>query len=265
MNTLGLSSPQSHILVVDDDPPVRTLLSRVLQTEGYEIISTQDGMEAVESIRGQRPALIILDINLPKLNGFEVCRQTRKVSQVPIIIISGRGTDEDKVHAFELGADDYVTKPFSPIVLTSRVRAVLRRSAAVTIDQNHSVFRYADIEIDFSARRIQSCGRDVRTTPIEFDLLRILVLNLGKVLTHQMSLSQVWGPEYGSEREYLRVHLSHLRRKIEPDPSHPRYIQTVPRIGYRFATHQEEWGRKGRAPDSAARPSGAPVNLQGDP
>ena len=199
----------------------------------------QDGVEAIEAINVQHPELIILDINLPELSGLEVCRQAREVSHVPIIVISGGGSEEEKVRAFELGVDDYVTKPFSLRELEARVRAILRRSAQANVARNRDIFRYADLEIDFPARRVRSRGREIDTTPIEFDLLRVLALNAGKVLTHQMLVRQVGGPEYGEEREYLRVHLSHLRHKIERDPTHPRYIQTVPRIGYRFEASKE--------------------------
>ena len=239
MDTVGTTRLRPRILVVDDESSLVALLGRSLEAEGYEIISTQDGADAVQAIKSQHPALVILDINLPNLNGFEVCRQVREVSQIPIIVLSARGSDEDKVYAFKLGTADYVTKPFNLRELSARVRAVLRRSAPVTTEGSKDVLRCADLEIDLSARRVLCRSKEVVATPIEFDLLRILVLNAGKVLTHQMLLSQVWGAEYGDEREYLRVHLSHLRRKIESDPAHPQYIQTVPRIGYRFAAQEE--------------------------
>ena len=239
MVAIGASKLRPRILVVDDDTTVVRLLGQALQKEGYETISSQDGAGAIQAINNQHPALIILDINLPKLNGFEVCRKIREASQVPIVFISGRGSDNDKMYAFQVGGDDYVTKPFNLEELMARVRAVLRRSAPMTGDRSDGVFRYADLEINISTRYVRYRGREVSTTPIEFDLLRALVLNAGKVLTHRWLLNQVWGPEYSDEREYLRVHLSHLRRKIEPDPTHPQYIQTVPRIGYRFVPQEE--------------------------
>ena len=239
MESLSTFKVSSRILIADDDEAVLRLLRWAFQAEGYDLIFAQDGVEAIEAINVQHPELSILDINVPKLNGLEVCRQAREVSHVPIIVISGRGSEEEKVQAFELGVDDYVTKPFSLRELEARVRAMLRRSAQADVARNHDVFRYADLEIDFPARRVRSRGREVNTTPIEFDLLRLLALNAGKVLTHQMLVRQVWGPEYGEEREYLRVHLSHLGHKIERDPTHPRYIQTVPRIGYRFEAQKE--------------------------
>lgn len=235
----GDSRLQQRILVVDDETSVLTLLTHTLEREGYEIISNRDGGDVLESIRNQHPELVILDINLPTMNGFEVCRQAREVSQVPIIMMSGRNSNEDKVHAFGVGADDYITKPFSIQELMARVRAVLRRSTTPNLDHAPSNFRCSGMEIDFQARCILSFGREIKTTPIEFDLLRVLALNAGKVLTHNALLKQVWGPEYGQEREYLRVHLSHLRRKIEMDPSRPIYIQTIPRIGYRFNSPAE--------------------------
>ena len=226
---------QRRVLVVDDETPVLSLLAHTLQREGFETISTRDGVDVIKAIKGHNPELIILDINLPDLNGFEVCRQARQVSQVPIMFISGRTSDEDKVRAFGLGADDYITKPFSLQELMARIRAVLRRSSPLVGDSAPPDFRCPGLEIDFQARYVLSFGRECVLTPIEFDLLKVLVLSANKALTHRSLLMQVWGQEYGDEREYLRVHLSHLRRKIEPDPSHPIYIQTVPRIGYRFS------------------------------
>ncbi len=234
MYLAGRSRLQQRILVVDDETPVLTLLTNTLEREGYEIISNRDGGAVLDTIRNQHPELVILDINLPTMNGLEVCRQAREVSPVPIIIVSGRNSNEDKVQAFRMGADDYITKPFSLQELMARVRAVLRRSIAPNLDLAPSVFTCHGVEINFQSRCIISFGHEIKTTPIEFDLLRVLALNAGKVLTHSSLLKQVWGPEYGQEREYLRVHLSHLRHKIEMDPSRPRYIQTIPRIGYHF-------------------------------
>jgi len=230
----GEPAVSQRILVVDDETPVLTLLTRSLEKEGFHIIANRDGAQVLEIIRSQRPEMVILDINLPLVNGLEVCRRTREISQIPIIIISGRSSSEDKLQAFTLGADDYITKPLSLQELLARVRAVLRRSVTSSSDHVPTNFRCLGIEIDFQSRCILSFGREVKTTPIEFDLLKVLTMNSGKVLPHRVLLRQVWGPEYGEEREYLRVHLSHLRRKLEPDPSHPRYIQTVPRVGYRF-------------------------------
>ncbi len=239
MCSISASRLPPRILVVDDEVPVLTLLTQALRKEGYETLSAQDGVDVVKAVQGQPLELIILDLNLPTVDGFEVCERVRKVSQVPIIIISGRNSDRDKVRAFGAGADDYITKPFSLQELIARIRAVLRRSATANGDHVLTFFRCPGMEIDFPARRVIAFGREIGTTPIEFDLLRVLTLNAGKVLTHKALLNQVWGPEYGEEREYLRVHLSHLRRKIEMDPLHPRYIQTMPRIGYRFNAPEE--------------------------
>ena len=239
MNNTGTTRIRPRILIVEDDSAMARLISEALHTTGYETILSEDGVAALQAMEDMAPSLVILDINLPSLNEFEVCRKIREASQIPIIVISGRGTEEDKRYAFDLGVDDYVTKPFTLGELTARVRAVLRRSAPGAAKHHNDVFRYADLEVDFPGRRVLRSGREVGTTPIEFDLLRVLMLNAGKVLTHQMLLSQVWGPEYREEREYLRVHLSHLRRKIEPDPDHPQYIQTIPRIGYRFRRQEE--------------------------
>lgn len=210
------------------------LLLQTLRDGGYDSVSVADGLSAITAVTQELPALVLLDINLPELDGFEVCRRIRRVSNIPIIVISGRNLESDKLYAFELGADDYVTKPFTPGELLARVRAVLRRTESTKRESEEGLIQYGDLKVDILARRVWSGGREVMTTPIEFDLLRVLAMNQGKTLSHRTLLVQVWGPEYGSELEYLRVHLSHLRHKIEPDPAHPQYIHTVPRVGYRF-------------------------------
>ncbi len=219
---------------MEDDASAAALLHRALRNEGYDSVSVADGLSAITAVTQELPALVLLDLNLPELDGFEVCRRIRRVSSIPIIVISGRDLESDKLYAFELGADDYVTKPFTPRELLARVRAVLRRAESNKRESEEGLIQYGDLAVDILSRRVWSGGREVTTTPVEFDLLRVLAMNQGKTLSHRTLLVQVWGPEYGSELEYLRVHLSHLRHKIEPDPAHPRYIHTVPRVGYRF-------------------------------
>lgn len=231
---MSKGSEAQRILIVEDDASTAELLHRVLRGEGYNSVSVADGLSAITAVTQELTSLVLLDLNLPVLNGFEVCRSIRKVSSIPIIVLSGRNLESDKLYAFELGADDYVTKPFAPGELLARVKAVLRRAESNGRESEEGLIQYGDLTVDIPARRVWSGGREVTTTPIEFDLLRVLAMNQGKTLSHRTLLVQVWGPEYGSEREYLRVHLSHLRHKIEPDPAHPRYIHTVPRIGYRF-------------------------------
>ncbi len=252
MGLTGLTNANQRVLVVEDDAEMVRLLRRALWTVGFESVWAGDGLGAVQAVREEHPALVLLDLILPRLDGFEVCKRLRAESQVPIIVISGRGSDEDKLYAFNLGADDYLAKPFHLGELIARVRAVLRRSNHGSATIGIEFLRCGDLEIDFSARIVRGRGAEVHVTPFEFDLLKVLAMNRGKVLTHAGLLKQVWGPEYGEEREYLRVHLSHLRRKIEPNPANPKYIQTVARVGYRFM-RGEPFG-----PETPALASGEP-------
>ncbi|MBI4340638.1 MAG: response regulator transcription factor [Chloroflexi bacterium] len=234
------SDPQllKRILVVEDDPSMARLLDAFLQTNGYRPLSATDGPEALEMVEQERLSLIILDLNLPKLSGFEVCQRVREVSQVPIIVVSGRATTVDKTLALGIGADDYVTKPFNLQELLARVRALIRRSEQAPEAQG--VLQFGSLSIDLGARQVARLGQVIQTTPIEFDLLRLLASNSSRVVTHQELLVRVWGEEYVDDRECLRVHMSHIRRKIEPDPKNPRHIKTVPGVGYRFSACSQE-------------------------
>ncbi len=239
MHISDTNGAQPCVLVIEDDTVLGQALGRALGARGFNSIWCQDGLNTVQLVRNHNPALVLLDLILPELGGFEVLRHLRASHQVPIIVISGRSSNEDKMYAFDLGADDYITKPFNIGELVARIRAVLRRSAQTVSNVDTDQVQHGDLQINFPARRVWSRGREIKMTPIEFNLLRVLSLNKDRVLTHQALLSQVWGAEYGEEREYLRVHLSHLRRKIEPDPVNPRYIQTVPRVGYRFTWDEQ--------------------------
>ena len=239
MHISDTNEAQPCVLVIEDDAVLGQALGRALATRGFKSIWCQDGINTVQLVQNHDPALVLLDLILPEVDGFEVLKQLRVSYQVPIIILSGRGSNEDKMYAFDLGADDYITKPFNVGELVARIRAVLRRSVQLVSNVDTDQVQHGDLQINFLARRVWSQGQEIKMTPIEFDLLKVLSLNLGKVLTHQSLLSQVWGAEYGEEREYLRVHLSHLRRKIEPDPVNPLYIQTVPRVGYRFTWDEQ--------------------------
>lgn len=219
------------ILVVDDEPQIRRVMRTTLTSSGYTITEARSGEEALEKIRNERPDLILLDVNMPGIGGLEACREIRESSDVPIIMLTVRSAEKDKVRALDAGADDYVVKPFSMEELLARIRAALRRSP--TAESMHP-FHSEELEIDFECRRVMFKGKPVRLTPKEFDLLRLLVANAGKPLTHRRLLQAVWGPDYGEEPEYLRVFINQLRKKIEPDPRHPRFIQTEPWVGYRF-------------------------------
>lgn len=193
-----------------------------------------DGNKALEIAGEESLDLVILDLLLPEIDGFEVCRRIREWSKVPIIVLSALEKPEDKVKLLKLGADDYMVKPFNPGELLARVEAVFRRTETDKVVQKQDSFICGDLEIDFNRRRVTVAGNEIRLTPTEYNLLQELVINKGKVLTYTHLLNRVWGPEYIEEREYLHVHIGHLRTKIERDPKHTEYIITVPRVGYRF-------------------------------
>jgi two-component system, OmpR family, KDP operon response regulator KdpE len=224
------------ILVVDDDPQIRRVMRATLSGQHYEVFEARNGEEALLRFRDEMPDLVLLDMNMPGMEGLETCRSLRGGSEVPIIILSVRNTEKDKVAALDAGADDYVTKPFGMEELLARIRAAFRR-APVSPEGGPHVFTSADLEIDFETRRIRLAGRDQRLTPKEFDLLRYLVARAGRPVSHRELLQAVWGPDYGDETEYLRVFINQLRKKIEPDPSHPKYVLTEPWVGYRFDAH----------------------------
>jgi len=224
-----------RVLIVDDDPGITKLLRASFGDMGYELLVAMDGAEALHTIQRELPDLIILDIKMPEIDGLEVCRQLREWSQIPIIMLSVDSAIEQKVRCLDLGADDYVVKPFSLDELMARIRRVLRRTQAIGTTPGQAVFTVGDLEINFIERRVTSAGNEVKFTPTEYSLLRELVLNIGKVLTHVQLLNRVWGQEYSGETEYLRVFVNRLRTKIEPNPTKPRYIITVPGVGYMFS------------------------------
>ena len=219
------------ILIVDDEPQIRRVMRTTLASHGYSVVEARTGEEALESIRRERPDLVLLDVNMPGISGLETCREIRASSDVPIIMLTVRNTERDKVEALDAGADDYVVKPFGAEELMARIRAALRRAAP---EETTPAFISDELKIDFEKRGVTVRDHSVRLTPKEFELLRHLVANQGKALGHRRLLQAVWGPDYGEETEYLRVFINQLRKKIEPDPRHPRYIHTEPWVGYRF-------------------------------
>jgi two-component system, OmpR family, KDP operon response regulator KdpE len=221
----------STILVVDDEPQIRRVMRTTLSSNGYSVVEAKSGEEALEMVRKERPELVLLDVNMPGMGGLETCREIRDQSDIAIIMLTVRNTEHDKVLALDAGADDYVVKPFSVEELLARIRAALRRTTSA---EPIPSYVSDDLEIDFERRKVLVKGNPVRLTPKEFDLLRHLVSSLGKPLEHRRLLQAVWGPDYGNETEYLRVFINQLRKKIEPDPSHPKYIHTDPWVGYRF-------------------------------
>ena len=219
------------ILVVDDDPQIRRVMKATLVGHSYEVIEARTGEDALEILPKESPNLILLDMNMPGMGGIETCRAIRAGSDTPVIILSVRNTEKDKVAALDAGADDYVTKPFGIEELLARIRAALRRSSA---DEELRAFQSPGLDIDFETRRVRARGADVRLTPKEFELLRYLVAHAGKPVTHRELLQAVWGPDYGDEPEYLRVFINQVRKKIETNPAKPTYIVTVPWVGYQF-------------------------------
>jgi two-component system, OmpR family, KDP operon response regulator KdpE len=223
-----------RILVVDDEPQIRRVLRTTLTSQGYEVQDARNGEDALVAIRNSRFDLVLLDMNMPGMGGVETCRSLRSGSEVAIIMLTVHDSEQDKVAALDAGADDYVTKPFSMPELLARIRAALRRlptSAEGGLESVH----LDTVEINMATRRVISKGGEIRLTPKEFDLLQYFVANPNVPIPHGRLLQAVWGPDYGDQVEYLRVFVNQLRKKIEPDPSHPRYLLTEPWVGYRFA------------------------------
>ncbi len=220
----------ARILVVDDEPQIRRALHRALEAYGYEVRAAGSGGDALNSLRF-RPDVILLDLMLPDMDGLEVARRIREQSAVPILVLSVRGEERQKVLALDLGVDDYITKPFGTAELLARIRVALRHAAGQT---TAPLYSSGDLRIDFERRIVTRSGEEVHLTPTEYEVLKYLVQHAGKVVTHRMLLQQVWGPEYNEETQYLHVFMSQLRRKLEPYPARPQYILTEPGVGYRF-------------------------------
>jgi two-component system KDP operon response regulator KdpE len=225
----------ARVLVVDDEPAIRRFLRASLAAHGYAIFEASDGQSALSAVSADRPDLVILDLGLPDLDGIEVTRLLREWTRIPIIILSVRGQEADKIAALDAGADDYVTKPFGAGELLARMRVALRRAGQSGVEP---VFTNDDLIVDLTRRVVTVAGREVQLTPTEYDLLRVLVTNAGKVLTHRQLLREVWGMGYEQEMHMLRVNISNLRRKLEPDLSRPHYIVTEPGVGYRLYTNE---------------------------
>ena len=256
MTTPSLRPPR--ILVVEDDPSVRLSLRLAGQKEGFEVLEAGSGPEALELLSRRRPDLVLLDLMLPGPTGFDVCRAVhQRDPSLPVIILTARGDEVDKVVGLELGADDYITKPFSPRELIARIRAVLRRSARAAETASPPAGApdevvHGDLRIDLAAREVSVGGRSVSLTRTEFDLLAALATNVGRVLTRDQLVTRVWGYEAEGGTRLLDSHIAHLRAKIEPDPSHPRYVQTVSDVGYRLpatiSRHSQDSLQRGETP-----------------
>jgi two-component system, OmpR family, KDP operon response regulator KdpE len=220
-----------RVLVVDDEQPIRRFLRVTLTSQAYTVIEAASGQEALSAATTQKPDIIILDLGLPDIDGVEVTRLLRQWTQMPIIILSVRGSESDKIAALDGGADDYLTKPFGVGELLARLRAALRRAAQTA---NEPVFTSGNLKVDLARRLVTVSGQEVQLTPTEYELLHVLVNHAGKVLTHRHLLHEVWGAEYGEEFHMLHVNISNLRRKIEADPARPQFIITEPGVGYRL-------------------------------
>jgi len=219
-------------MVVDDDPQIRRVLRTALVAQGYEVVDARNGEEALETLRDEKVDLVILDMNMPGMSGQETCRLMRSSSDIVIIMLTVRDAESDKVEALDAGADDYMTKPFSSPELLARIRAAFRRSPGRSSEMQ--VIRFDDVEINFNLRRVAVGDREARLTPKEFDLLQYMVAHPNVPIPHTKLLQSVWGPDYGDEVEYLRVFINQLRKKIEQNPSNPKYLLTEPWVGYRF-------------------------------
>lgn len=220
------------VLVVDDDHKILRLLRIELSAQGFQVLMAENGPDALDVVERQRPDIVLLDVIMPGVDGLEVLRRVRQSSGVPVILLTAKGTDSDKISGLELGADDYIAKPFNPEELTARVRAVLRRSQARDVPANTDRLVCGNIVIDLTRRTVFVSGRPVVLSRTEWQLLQQLCANAGRVMLHEDLLSRTWGPEYRDDVQYLRVWISRLRQKLEEDPSEPRYIRTVQGIGY---------------------------------
>lgn len=223
-----------RILLAEDEAALRDFINRNLRARGFEVLEASNGLEAMALWEREDPDLLILDIMMPRMDGLEVCRRVREYSSVPIIVLTALDAESDKVTALDLGADDYLSKPFGVEELLARMRAVLRRTQGETPQRGSGVKQFDDLEVDLTGHIVRLHGTEVRLSPTEFALLKLLITHAGKVVTHRMLLQSIWGPEYGGEAEYLRVYMNRLRHKLERDPANPRYLLTEPGVGYRF-------------------------------
>jgi DNA-binding response OmpR family regulator len=231
-----MPAKKTTILAADDDPQILRLVTRNLQFEGYEVLAVSDGQAALEQIEAHTPDLVLLDVMMPRLDGFAVTQRVREFSAVPIIILTARGEDQDKIRGLDLGADDYLTKPFGVEELLARVRAVIRRSQLGADAQSLSATTtIGELTIDYTQRLVTLGGQEVTLTPTEYRILAYLAQNAGRVVTQDLLLEQVWGPEYVGESHLLQVNIDRLRRKVEDDHAHPRYLLTKVGVGYLLA------------------------------
>ncbi|MDP9114458.1 MAG: response regulator [Acidobacteriota bacterium] len=223
------------ILVIEDDPQIRRFLRATLAAEDYQFHEAVTAAEGLAQAAARQPDLVLLDLGLPDRDGLDIIREIRSWSQMPIVVLSARGQEKDKIAALDLGADDYVAKPFAVGELLARIRAALRRAAPLAPDGADPVVRFGNIQADFEKRLITVSGQEVHLTPNEYKLLLVLIKHAGRVVTQRQLLNEVWGPQHTEQSQYLRVYVAQLRRKLEQDPARPRYLQTEPGVGYRLS------------------------------
>lgn len=229
-----MTQSSALVLLVEDEPPMRRFIRASLTSHGYRLLEAESGREAIALVTSHNPDLILLDLGLPDVDGIDLTREIRGWSKTPIVVISARGREDDKVIALDAGADDYLTKPFGVNELLARMRVALRHVHNATTASPNQVITVGDVTIDLAHRRVARGSQDIHLTPIEYKLLTLLAQHLGKVLTHRQILKEVWGPGHESESHYVRVHMAELRKKIEVDPSRPQLIVTEPSVGYRL-------------------------------
>jgi len=238
MTTMAVQ--RRRILLVDDEPRIRDSVRMNLDIEGFEVFEAASGVEALDKVRLVMPELVVLDVMMPAMDGFETLRELRRFSTVPVIMLTVKADERDVARGLELGADDYIAKPFSQIVLTARIKAVLRRAELPPPTPRQSIQVDGRLSIDFERREVTVNGQKVQLRPTEFRLLYHLVSSPGTVLSHETLLSRVWGPEYRDASHYLRLYINYLRQKIEVDPSNPKYILTERGVGYRFVDYARD-------------------------
>jgi two-component system KDP operon response regulator KdpE len=227
--------PEPVVVLIEDEAQIRRFLRATLTGQGYRLFETTTGADGVVEVASRQPDVVIVDLGLPDMDGLEVIRRLREWTAVPVIVLSARGQERDKVTALDAGADDYVSKPFSAGELLARIRVALRHTAGASHEGSEAAFKVGDLQVDLLRRHVSMRGADVRLTPIEYKLLATLVKHAGKVVTHQQLLRDVWGPSHEDQSHYVRVYMAHLRHKLETEPARPRYLLTEPGVGYRLA------------------------------
>jgi len=227
--------PEPVVVLIEDEAQIRRFLRATLTGQGYRLFETTTGADGVVEVASRQPDVVSVDLGLPDMDGLEVIRRLREWTAVPVIVLSARGQERDKVSALDAGADDYVSKPFSAGELLARIRVALRHTAGASHEGSEAAFKVGDLQVDLLRRHVSMRGADVRLTPIEYKLLATLVKHAGKVVTHQQLLRDVWGPSHEDQSHYVRVYMAHLRHKLETEPARPRYLLTEPGVGYRLA------------------------------